>query len=88
MSTRTLAVDSQVYDRLAGARRKGEFFSNVIDHLLDEVGAVHTWRDILPRGRPVAVVDSTGLPMHIYCWSAGRRSWQVATADEVLRFAV
>jgi hypothetical protein len=71
MSTRTLAVGSQVYDRLAGARRKGEFFSNVIDHLLDEVGAVHTGRDILPRGRPVFAIDSAGLLMHIYCRSAG-----------------
>jgi predicted CopG family antitoxin len=47
MSTRTIAVDSEVYDRLAGGKRRGESFSKVIDRLLDEVGAAHTGQDIL-----------------------------------------
>ncbi len=47
MSTRTIAVDSEVYDRLAGVKRKGESFSKAIDRLLDEVSAAHTGGDIL-----------------------------------------
>ncbi len=47
MSTRTIAIDSEVYERLAGVKRRGESFSRVIDRLLDEVGAAHTGRDIL-----------------------------------------
>ncbi len=47
MSTKTIAVDSQVYERLAGVKREGESFSRVIDRLLDEVSAAHTGQDIL-----------------------------------------
>jgi predicted CopG family antitoxin len=47
MSTRTIAVDSQVYGRLAEAKREGESFSRAIDRLLREVGAAHTGRDVL-----------------------------------------
>lgn len=47
MSTKTIAVDSRVYDRLAAAKREGESFSKVIDRLLSEVRAAHTGRDIL-----------------------------------------
>jgi len=47
MSTRTIAVDSQVYERLAQAKREGESFSRAIDRLLREVGAAHTGRDVL-----------------------------------------
>jgi predicted CopG family antitoxin len=47
MSTRTIAVDSEVYERLAGVKGRGESFSKVIDRLLDEVSAAHTGRDIL-----------------------------------------
>ena len=47
MSTRTIAVDSQVYERLAEAKREGESFFRAIDRLLREVGAAHTGRDVL-----------------------------------------
>jgi len=47
MSTKTIAVDTQVYHRLAGVKKEGESFSKVIDRLLEEVGAAHTGRDIL-----------------------------------------
>jgi predicted CopG family antitoxin len=47
MSTRTIAVESRVYDRLARAKREGESFSKTIDRLLREVGAAHTGREIL-----------------------------------------
>ena len=47
MSTKTIAVDSRVYDRLATVKREGESFSNTIDRLLIEVGAAHTGSDIL-----------------------------------------
>lgn len=47
MSTKTIAVDTRIYERLAGAKREGESFSKVIDRLLTAVGEAHTGRDIL-----------------------------------------
>ncbi len=47
MSTKTIAVDARVYERLAAARREGESFSKTIDRLLTEVAAAHTGGDIL-----------------------------------------
>lgn len=47
MSTKTIAVDSRVYDRLARAKREGESFSKTIDRLLREVGGVHTGSHVL-----------------------------------------
>ena len=47
MSSRTVALDSTVYDRLAEAKRPGESFSKAISRLLDETSAAHTGRDIL-----------------------------------------
>jgi len=47
MSTKTIAVDKRVYDRLAAAKREGESFSKVIDRLLTEIGTLHTGQDIL-----------------------------------------
>lgn len=47
MNTKTIAIDSRVYDRLARAKRKGESFSKTIDRLLREVGAVHTGSHVL-----------------------------------------
>ena len=47
MSTKTIAVDTRVYEKLAGVKREGESFSRVIDRLIEEVGAAHTGRDIL-----------------------------------------
>lgn len=49
MSTKTIAVNSKVYARLAAAKREGESFSGVIDRLLTEVGDAHTGTDILRR---------------------------------------
>lgn len=47
MSTKTIAVDSQVYNRLAAVKKEGESFSKAIDRLLTEVVAAHTGSDIL-----------------------------------------
>lgn len=47
MSTRTIAVDTRVYERLAEAKREGESFSKTIDRMLREVAAAHTGSDIL-----------------------------------------
>jgi predicted CopG family antitoxin len=53
MSTRTIAVDSRVYDQLARVKREGESFSKTIDRLLRQVGAAHTGREILRALREV-----------------------------------
>jgi predicted CopG family antitoxin len=47
MSTKTIAVDSRVYNRLAREKREGESFSKAIDRLLREVGGVHTGSHVL-----------------------------------------
>lgn len=47
MSTKTIAVDSLVYERLSEEKREGESFSKAIDRLLREVAAAHTGNDIL-----------------------------------------
>jgi predicted CopG family antitoxin len=61
MSTKTIAVDSRVYERLAAAKNEGESFSKVIDRLLDTVASSHTGAEIL-RGlaevRPLAPEDA------------------------------
>jgi len=57
MSTKTIAVDSRVYERLARAKREGESFSRAIDRLLEKVGAAHTGREVLR-----ALEDVVSLP--------------------------
>lgn len=57
MSTKTIAVDSSVYERLAGEKREGESFSRAIDRLLEEVGAAHTGRDILRSLEDIPALD-------------------------------
>lgn len=47
MSTKTVALESSIYRRLAALKRDGESFSKVIDRLLSEVADAHTGRDIL-----------------------------------------
>jgi predicted CopG family antitoxin len=49
MSTKTIAVNSRVYDRLAAEKREGESFSKALDRLLDAVESAHTGRDILKQ---------------------------------------
>ncbi|MEZ5330748.1 MAG: antitoxin VapB family protein [Thermoanaerobaculia bacterium] len=49
MSTKTIAVDTRVYDRLAAEKRDGESFSKTIDRLLAEAAGAHTGRDVLNR---------------------------------------
>jgi len=54
MGTKTIAVDTRVYERLAEAKREGESFSEVIDRLLTEVGEAHTGKDILRGSEALA----------------------------------
>lgn len=55
MSTKTIAVDSRVYNRLSAVKKEGESFSKLIDRLLTEVGSAYTGRDILSR---IATISS------------------------------
>ena len=54
MGTKTIVVDSKVYARLSGMKRKGESFSKTIERLLDEAGNSHTGSAILSRLATVA----------------------------------
>ncbi len=47
MSSKTIAVDTRVYNKLAEVKREGESFSKAIDRLIDQVGQTHTGRDVL-----------------------------------------
>ncbi len=49
MSTKTIALDSRVYRRLAAHKRDAESFSRVISRILDEVETAHTGADVLAR---------------------------------------
>jgi predicted CopG family antitoxin len=49
MSTRTIAVDSEVYRKLHRLKRESESFSRVIDRLVESTGRAHTGAEILRR---------------------------------------
>ncbi len=53
MSTKTIAIESTVYARLAGEKRESESFTKVIGRLLNVAAAAHTGRSI------VAALDKT-----------------------------
>jgi predicted CopG family antitoxin len=47
MSTKTIALDSQVYDKLVHLKRQSESFSKVINRLIDRVVTAHTAAEVL-----------------------------------------
>jgi predicted CopG family antitoxin len=55
MSTKTIAVDSRVYDQLAAVKKEGESFSKAIARLLIAFSRAHTGGQIL---RGLQSVDS------------------------------
>ena len=79
MSTKTIAVDSRVYDRLAAAKKEGESFSRTIDRLLVEVGTYHTGSEIL-RGlgnvKPLTEDDSEVF-LEIIAENRSSEAWDV-----------
>jgi predicted CopG family antitoxin len=59
MSTKTIAVDSRVYARLAAAKQESESFSKTIDRILGEVGGRTTGDDVLSRLRDFPALSET-----------------------------
>jgi predicted CopG family antitoxin len=49
MSTKTVAIDSEVYARLASIKGQSESFSKVINRLIERVVTAHTAADVLAR---------------------------------------
>jgi predicted CopG family antitoxin len=49
MSTKNIALDSEVYSRLAAFKRESESFSKAVTRMLDAVQSLHSGRDILSR---------------------------------------
>ena len=47
MSTKTIALESSVYERLAREKRESESFTKVISRLLDNAGQAYTGRSIV-----------------------------------------
>ena len=64
MATKTIALDSRVYDRLARHRRQSESFSKAIDRLLEEIASAHTVAEVLARldeQPPLSEVDAAAM---------------------------
>lgn len=49
MSTKTIALDSHVYGRLARLKQGSESFSKLIDRLVDQAYTQHTVAEVLAR---------------------------------------
>jgi predicted CopG family antitoxin len=81
MSTKTIAVDVQVYQRLAAAKREGESFSKAIDRLLSEVGEAHTGRDILDRLRTMPALSEEDAAVFLQVIAHDRSSEEWAPVD-------
>ena len=77
MSTKTIAVDSRVYEKLAGVKREGESFSKAIDRLIDQVGEAHTGRDILRElsGIRQLSYDDAGVMLSIVAENRENETW-------------
>lgn len=77
MSTKTIAVDSEVYARLAGAKREGESFSKTIDRLLRDAGALHTGAEILAslRHLPALTEEEAEVMLRVVDENRAREAW-------------
>lgn len=65
MSTKTIAVDARVYERLAAAKHEGESFSETIDRLLANEADRYTGADVLRRlGNFAPLSDSDAEVFH------------------------
>lgn len=60
MSTKTIAVDLRVYQKLSRIKGEGESFSRVIEGLVDEHLTAHTGADVVSAlaGAPAPLTDS------------------------------
>jgi len=77
MSTKTIAVDTRVYEKLSGVKREGESFSKAIDRLIDRVGAAHTGRDILRNlsAIPTLSYDDAEVMLAVVAENRDNESW-------------
>lgn len=79
MGTKTIAVDSRVYERLAAAKREGESFSKVIDRLLTSVATAHTGSQILaelPGFPPLSPEDAVVL-LKVVAENRAQEQWDL-----------
>lgn len=69
MSTKTIAVDRDVYLKLARIKGEGESFSRALDRLLDSHLKAHTGADILTRLRdapaPLSDAEADAMARHL-----------------------
>ncbi|HVR30265.1 MAG TPA: antitoxin VapB family protein [Thermoanaerobaculia bacterium] len=77
MGTKTIAVDSEVYARLASAKREGESFSKTINRLLQDAGAVHTGKEILEslQHLPRLPQDEAEIMLRVVDENRTREAW-------------
>jgi predicted CopG family antitoxin len=57
MSTKNIALDSEVYRRLAAFKRESESFSKAVARMLAAAEVAHSGRDILARIAEVGPLD-------------------------------
>lgn len=74
MSTKTIALESSIYGRLAALKRDGESFSKVIDRLLAEVAEAHTGRDILRSLRAFSPLTESDAERYLAIIAEDRQS--------------
>lgn len=53
MSTKTIAVDSRIYEKLARQKREGESFTRTIDRLVDSQSGTGTCADAVRQAATV-----------------------------------
>ena len=64
MSTKTIALDSGVYEKLARLKGESQSFSKLIAHLVDRVVTAHTVADVLAqldRLPPLSETDAAAM---------------------------
>lgn len=81
MSTKTIAVETRVYDRLAAVKKEGESFSKAIDRLLTELGTAHTGSDILRGLATVAPLSQADFEAFLDVVAENRESEEWTAGD-------
>jgi len=74
MSTKNIALDSEVYRRLAHFKQESESFSRAVSRLLQQAELVHTGAEILARLRDLPPLSSTDAEAMLESIEQGRRT--------------
>ena len=79
MSTKNIAVDTRVYEKLSRLKREGESFSKLIDKLVEEGALRHTGASILEtlsRGPEVLTEEEAAAMQRVVDGNRALEDWQ------------